>query len=469
MLKTRLLATFFLLLSISLGYFIYLGEFNKDSLSAKFPFKLGLDLKGGVHLVYKADISKLAASSDVSSAMSALRDVIERRVNIFGVSEPVVQVEQKTTLSGDTEHRLIVELPGLTDVGQAIKMIGATPVLEFKTERASSTRESILAEIKKFEEVRKNLSTNGGNLDLTGIDMEKVVQDPYYIESELNGRHLAKATLQFQQNSLFPTVGLEFNAEGEKLFAEITKANVGKTVAIYLDNQPISAPVVREEITSGKAEISGNFSREEAKTLVGRLNSGALPVPIELLSTQTISAPLGSKMLDNNITAGIWGTIIVAIFLMLWYRLPGLISVISLAIYIILTLSIFKLLSITLTAAGIAGIIMSIGMATDANILIFERMKEEMKRGRTVSDGIREGFDRAWTSIRDSNISSMITATILFWLGTSLIKGFALTFGLGVLLSMFTALTITKTFLYSFRIKDSKLVRFLFSNGSHIY
>lgn len=465
MLKTRLLATFFLLLAIFLGYAIYSGEYNKDSFFAKFPFKLGLDLRGGVHLIYKADISKLAENSDAGSAMSALRDVIERRVNIFGVSEPVVQVEEKNDVSGDAEYRLIVELPGVTDVAEAVKMIGATPVLEFKTERDATTTKEILAEIEKFKKVQEDMKTNGGQFNLDGINMELVVKDPYYIDSTLNGRHLKKADLQFTSSSLFPSVGLEFNSEGEKLFAEMTKANVGKTVAIYLDGQPISAPVVREEITSGRAEISGNFSRDEAKVLVGRLNSGALPVPIELLSTENISAPMGKKMLEKSLWAGLYGTLLVLIFLILWYRLPGFISVVSLGVYIVLTLTAYKLLSITLTAAGIAGAIMSIGMATDANILIFERMKEEFKKGRSIQDAVKEGFDRAWYSIRDSNISSMITALILFWLGTSLVKGFALTFGLGVLVSMFTAITVTKAFLFSFRIKDSGLNRFLFGNG----
>ncbi|HRY62528.1 MAG TPA: protein translocase subunit SecD [Candidatus Paceibacterota bacterium] len=468
MLKTRLSATLLLLVGILLGYAVYSGEVNKDSYFAKYPFKLGLDLRGGVHLIYKADISKLAESTDVSSAMSALKDVIERRVNIFGVSEPVIQVEEKSALGGGKEYRLIVELPGITDVAEAIKMIGATPLLDFKTERPAAERDAILAEVKKFEAAQAKVKETG-QFDLTGINMELAVKDPYYVDSELNGRHLKSAELQFQQNSLFPTVGIEFNAEGEALFAKLTKENVGKTIAIYLDGQPISAPVVKEEIKSGKAEISGNFTREEAKTLVGRLNSGALPVPIELLSTQNISAPLGNKLLNDDLRAGIWGTLAVAVFLILWYRLPGLIAVVSLAIYIIFTLTVFKLFGVTMTAAGIAGVIMSIGMATDANILIFERTKEELKKGRTVSDAVKEGFDRAWTSIRDSNISSMITAAILFWLGTSLIRGFALTFGLGVLISMFTAITVTRTFLYSFRIKDSKLTRFLFSNGSHIY
>ncbi len=467
MLKTRLKATLFLLLAVSLGYAIYLGEYNKDSFFARFPFKLGLDLRGGVHLIYKADISKLAENSDIASAMSALKDVVERRVNIFGVSEPIVQVEDHRGISGESEHRLIVELPGVTDVGEAVKMIGATPVLEFKTERPEEEREEILAEIKKFEEAR-DLMQSTGQLNLEGINMELVVKDPYYIDSPLNGRHVKRAELQFSSSSLFPSVGLEFNSEGEKLFADLTKENIGKTVAIYLDGQPISAPVVREEIKSGKAEISGNFSRDEAKILVGRLNSGALPVPIELLSTENISAPLGNKMLENSLMAGIYGTILVIIFLLIWYRLPGLIAIVSLSIYIVLILSAYKILSVTLTAAGIAGAIMSIGMATDANILIFERMKEEFKKGRNIHDAVKEGFDRAWSSIRDSNISSMITAVILFWLGTSLVKGFALTFGLGVFISMFTAIVVTKTFLYCFRLKDSKINRFLFGSGLSI-
>ena len=261
-------------------------------------------------------------------------------------------------------------------------------------------------------------------------------------------------------------MGLQFNKNGGDLFAKITKENVDKTVAIYLDNSPISTPVVREEITNGKAEISGNFNPKEAKTLVGRLNSGALPVPIELIGTQSIGAPLGEKALAGGVKAGVIGLLLVALFLVIWYRLPGVIAVVALAIYVVIMLAIFKLIPITLTAAGIAGFILSVGMAVDANILVAERTKEELRRGREVSDAIREGFARAWFSIRDSNISSIITGVILFWFGTSLVQGFALTFVLGVLISMFSAITVTRTFLFSLGVtKKNPLVSFLFSSG----
>ena len=243
-------------------------------------------------------------------------------------------------------------------------------------------------------------------------------------------------------------------------------ANINKTIAIYLDGSPISQPVVREAITDGNAEISGQFNVADAKELVGRLNSGALPVPIELLSTQTIGASLGESALHSGVRAGLFGIFIVAIFLVFWYRFPGLVAIFALGIYIALMLAVFKLIPVTLTAAGIAGFILSIGMAVDANILIFERMKEELKKGKDVQTAMHDGFERAWTSIRDSNISSMLSAIILFWFGTSLVKGFALTLGLGVMMSMFSAITVTRTFLYAFGTKgSSRTVRFLFGSG----
>jgi len=462
--KIRFLAIIILVVGALLGYFVYASEFVKGSFFSGFPFRLGLDLKGGVQLVYKADVSTLQPA-DARQAMIALRDVIERRVNVFGVTEPVIQVEEKSTADG-LEERLVVELPGLVDVAEAIKMIGATPNLEFKTERPEAERELILKEQKLFKE-KQEAMTATTQIDLSGINMELVVKDPYYIDSLLTGRYLKKASLSYDQYSPFPSVSIEFNSDGEKLFAELTKNNVGKTIAIYLDNQPISTPMVKEEIKSGSAQITGNFGTEEARRLVRDLNLGALPVAIgEPISKQAISAPLGQKLLEMDVWAGIWGTLLVALFLLLWYRLPGLIAVVSLSIYIIIILTIFKMIPVTITAAGIAGFIMSVGMAVDANILIFERTKEELRAGRTIADAIKEGFDRAWLSIRDSNTSSMITASVLFWLGTSLVRGFALTFGLGVLVSMFTAITVTRIFLYSFRYgSNSALLRFLFSNG----
>ena len=440
--KNRILALIILILGAGVALFVFKSEpkLNKNyehasSFLKSSPFRLGLDLSGGSHLIYKADVSKVPAGQ-VSDSMSALRDVIERRVNLFGVSEPVVQV-QEGGFGSNGDEKLIVDLPGVTDVEKATEMIGQTPLLEFKVEAPAITP-----------------------------GKATVDASPQFISTELTGRYLKKATLEFDQDTREPKVGLQFDDTGTQLFDQITKANIGKMVAIYLDGAPISSPVVREEITGGVAQISGSFTPTEAKQLVGRLNSGALPVPITLISRQTIGASLGSNAVHSGVKAAIIGFLIIALFLILWYRLPGLIAVIALSIYISIILALFKLLPVTLTAAGIAGFIISIGIAVDANILIFERVKEEMRSGRTVLDAVSTGFSRAWFSIRDSNISSIITAIILFWFGTSLIKGFALTLGMGVLVSMLSAITITRIFLSSINfLGENKVVRFLFSSG----
>jgi protein-export membrane protein SecD len=450
--KNRILALIILILGAGVALFVFKTEpkLNKNyahasSFLKEFPFRLGLDLSGGSHLIYKADVSAVPAGQ-VSDSMNALRDVIERRVNLFGVSEPVVQVQNGGLGSGG-EEKLIVDLPGITDVTKATAMIGQTPLLEFKTEAPAGTPQQ--ATVGPNGQV--NLNANLG---------------PQFVSTNLTGRYLKKATLQFDQNTREPMVSLQFDDTGTQLFDQITKANIGKIVAIYLDGAPISTPVVKEEIPDGQAVISGNFTPVEAKQLVGRLNSGALPVPISLLSTQTIGATLGGDAVHSGVKAAIIGFLIIALFLILWYRLPGLIAVIALCIYISIILALFKLLPVTLTAAGIAGFIISIGIAVDANILIFERVKEEMRSGRTVLDAVSTGFSRAWFSIRDSNISSIITAIILFWFGTSLIQGFALTLGMGVLVSMLSAITITRIFLSSVNfLGENKIVRFLFSSG----
>jgi protein-export membrane protein SecD len=448
--KKRILALIILLLGVGLAFFVYKSEYklNKNfgkanSFMQNHQFRLGLDLSGGSHLIYKADVSAVPAGQ-VSDSMNALRDVIERRVNMFGVSEPVVQIQEGGFASGGGE-KLIVDLPGITDVEKATQMIGQTPLLEFKIEAPKDTPQKVSID-------------NDGKVSLDASQQ--------YIPTELTGRYLKKALLEFDQNTREPKVGLQFDDTGTKLFAEITKANVGKTVAIYLDGAPISAPVVREEITGGIAQISGNFTPIEAKQLVGRLNSGALPVPISLLSKQTIGASLGTNAVNAGVKAAIIGFLIIALFLILWYRLPGLIAVLALCIYVVIILSLFKLIPVTLTAAGIAGFIISIGIAVDANVLIFERVKEELRSGRSIADAVSTGFSRAWFSIRDSNISSIITALILFFFGTALIKGFALTLGMGVLVSMFSAITITRIFLYTIEfVGEGKVARFLFSSG----
>lgn len=450
--KKRILALIILLLGCGIAFFVFKSEpkLNKNYESANSffkhsPFRLGLDLSGGSHLVYKADVSGIK-NGQVSDSMSALRDVIERRVNLFGVSEPVVQVQEGGFGSGNNDEKLIIDLPGITDVEKATSMIGQTPLLEFKTEAPKGT------------------TTPKATVDKDG----KAVIDntPQFVSTELSGRYLKKASLEFDQNTREPKVGLQFDETGTKLFAQITKDNVGKMVAIYLDGAPISAPVVREEITGGTAQISGSFTPTEAKQLVGRLNSGALPVPISLLSRQTIGASLGENAVQAGAKAAVIGFIFIALFLILWYRLPGLVAVLSLCIYTVIILTLFKLLPVTLTAAGIAGFIISLGIAVDANVLIFERIKEELRSGRTIADSVSAGFSRAWFSIRDSNISSIITAIILFWFGSSLIKGFALTLGMGVLVSMLSAITITRIFLYAIEfIGEGKVARFLFSSG----
>lgn len=467
--KTRFGALLILIIGGGIGYFLYASEpeLHKGKVVAyettaeKFPFKKGLDLSGGVQLVYKADVTSVKAA-EVNEAMDSLRDVVERRINLFGVGEPVVQIETKGGIASDVEHRLIVELPGVTDVKKAVEMIGQTPKLEFMKERSAVELEAYRKALEAFEKDKAE-----GKLNIT----PELLAGPYEA-TELNGRFLDRAVLEFDQTTREPVVSLVFNQEGSDLFAQLTKDNIGKTIAIFLDrdlgnSEPISAPVVREAILGGKAQISGTFTAEEARTLVGRLNSGALPVDkLELLSTQTISAPLGAQALHAGVWAGIWGIVLVALFLILWYRLPGIVAVIALAIYIVIMLMLFKFLGVTLTAAGIAGFILSIGMAVDANILIFERTKEELRKGHGVHDAIREGFARAWTSIRDSNISSIITAIILFWFGTSLIKGFALTFGLGVIVSMFSAITVSRVLLYSLPFKGhGAIVRTLFGSG----
>ena len=448
--KKRVLALIILILGTGVALFVIKSEpqLNKHFATTKSflthsPFRLGLDLSGGTHLIYKADVSGVKAG-DVSDAMNSLRDVIERRVNLFGVSEPVVQIEEGGIVAGG-EEKLIVDLPGVTDVQKATDMIGQTPLLEFRVEPPKDTPKQL------------TVDKNGA----ATLDVSK-----QYVATDLTGRYLKQASLQFDQNTREPKVSLQFDDKGTALFAKITKENTGKVVAIYLDGAPISTPVVQEEIPNGEAIISGNFTPTEAKQLVGRLNSGALPVPISLLSRQTIGATLGASAVAAGVKAAIIGFLIVALFLLLWYRLPGLVAVLSLSIYVFIMLALFKLLPVTLTAAGIAGFIISIGIAVDANVLIFERVKEELRAGRTVQDAVAAGFTHAWFSIRDSNTSSIITAIILFWFGTSLIKGFALTLGMGVLVSMLSAITITRIFLRAVDfVGNGKVARFLFSSG----
>jgi len=597
------------------------------------PFRLGLDLLGGSQLTYDADVSAVA-SGEQAAAVEGARDVIEKRINIFGVSEPHVEVNR----TAEGKYRIIVELAGIKDIGEAIKKIGETPLLEFKeenTERRALTSEeenSIKtfneAAKKKAEEALSKLRNNsdfdalakeysddtstkdqggnvgwiskrdneelaklastipvgqvastytqtqsgfeilkvneqrikevkashlllcykesegcqsdmskedaytkikeikakatpenfadlvkenstdasnkdrGGDLGWFGRDVMakpfeevafgqklntisfvvetkfgyhliyKTDENPEYNLShiliatrsaddilgpeadwkntELTGKNLKRASVQFNPQDNSPQVSLEFDDLGAKMFEDITERNVGKPVAIFLDNYPISTPNVNEKITGGQAVISGNFTVTEARDLSKRLNAGALPVPINLVNQQTVGASLGQQSVRDSLYAGMIGLILVAIFMLIYYRFLGLISVLALAAYGILTLAIFKIWPVTLTLSGIAGFILSIGMAVDANILIFERLKEELRAGKSLSSAISEGFSRAWPSIRDSNFTTILTTVVLIQFSTSVVKGFAITLMLGVLLSMFSAITITRTLLRLF-------------------
>lgn len=599
-------------------------------------FRLGLDLQGGAHLVYEADTRGIPAGEE-ASAVEGVRGVIEKRINGIGVSEAQVQ----TTQVG-TARRIIVELPGVSDVERAISMIGATPILEFKEINNTPAREltadeqkqldtvNVAAKVKatdllkkitageKIEDLAQNNSddqnskNNGGylnyintkspyvelytwvqtakegeisktlvtstegynivkrgaerdgekevkashilicykgaqncNSDLytkeqalskaqeiyneanadnfvqlakdnstdpsvaqnsgelgwfgTGqmipefekasfdaqkgqiigpvetafgyhiiyktderntkeyelwrilVKTEKVTdilppQDPWK-NTDLSGKNLKHSEVVSDPQTGSIQVALNFDNDGKDLFADITKRNIGKQVAIFLDNDIISAPTVQTAITDGRAVISGSFNLQDAKLLSQRLNAGALPVPVNLISQQTVGATLGAKSVQDSLYAGVIGVLLVMLFMLIVYRLPGLLSVIALSLYITLTLALFKIIGVTLSLAGIAGFVISIGMAVDANVLIFERLKEELNSGKSLKAGVEEGFKRAWSSIRDSNISTLITCILLVWFGTSFVQGFAVTLGIGVVLSMFSAITVTRVML----------------------
>lgn len=461
MLKKRILALLVLLVGGAIGYFVYNTTPGlSGGESGRYDFKLGLDLSGGTRLVYKADVTNIDGG-EVKDAMDSLRDVIERRINIFGVSETSIIVEE-ASFTNENENRIIIELPGVTDINEAIVMIGKTPDLEFMFDLPEGPqKEKILSELSYLaqKEDTPEYVLNEKRLEL-------------FVPSGLSGKYLEDARVDFSQGGAGtgqiggePIVLIRFNKEGAKIFEDITRNNVGKFLYIFLDGSLRSAPVINEVITGNEATISGNFTPEEAKSIANDLKLGALPVPIELISTQTIGPSLGEAAVDSGINAGIIGFAVLALFLLVWYRVPGIVAIVALAIYGIIMFALIKFIPVTLTAAGIAGLIISIGMAVDANILIFERMKEETKRGKGIEEAIKEGFERAWSSIRDGNLSSIITAILLYWFGTSLIKGFALTFGIGVLVSMISAISVSKILLLGITNKNTKVVKFLFGNG----
>jgi len=435
--KVYLIIAFIFILAFFAGNLIY-PQFLKLPLLPEIPFKLGLDLQGGSHLVYEADLSSVG-KEEYSSAMQGLRDVIERRVNLFGVQEPVVQTQET-----QGRYRLIVELAGIVDPAEAIRQIGQTPFLEFKEQRPEEETQKILDKQKEIED--KNFE------ELQQIEEWYLgLEDPYFQSTSLTGKYLKGAEVSFDQTATYKSlVLLQFNDEGSKIFEDLTSRNIGKPLAIYIDGLPISAPVVQEVISGGRAQITGDFTIEEAKALARNLNAGALPVPIELISQQSVGPTLGKISLEKSLKAGMLGFLAIILFMTLFYRLPGILSALALGIYAALVLSLFKLIPVTLTLAGIGGFILSIGMAIDANVLIFSRMREELRGQKSFAQSVEDGFNRAWPSIRDGNLTTLLVAMILFGFGTSFIKGFALTLSLGILISMFSAIFITKNFLRCF-------------------
>lgn len=370
--------------------------------------KQGLDIAGGVHLVLKADMSQVETQDRVE-ALAAAAEVLRRRVDLFGVSEAIVQTAQTPA-----DYRLIAELPGLTNVNQAIALIGQTAQLSFR-------------------------------------------QGDDFKPTDLTGKDLTKARLEFDQTSGQPIVALQFNEAGKQKFAQLTRDNIGQRLAIFLDEVPLTIPVVQQEIADGNAVITGNFTLDQARELAVQLNAGALPVPIEIIEQRHVTATLGQESVNRSLKAGLVGLILVVGFMIGVYRFLGLIAVFALVIYGLITLAVYKLIPVTLTLPGLAGFILSVGMAVDSNILIFERFKEEKRSGMSWSVAIERAFGRAWDSIKDANIATLTTAFILLnpldwsFLPTSgMVRGFALTLMLGVILSLFTGIVVSRTLIRGF-------------------
>jgi len=383
----------------------------------EFKTYLGLDLRGGSHLVFEADTQKVD-SKDLQDSLISARDIIERRVNLFGVSEPVVQ-----TIKSGNQYRITVDLPGVAKVADAIKLIGQTAQLSFKEE--ASTEAKIATDTPIFLRLTK--------------------------ETGLTGKHVKNANVVFDPNTGQPQVGLNFSKEGARIFREVTQRNVGKPVGIYIDEFLISAPTVQQAITEGNAVITGNFTIDEAKKLAIAINSGALPLPIKLVEQRNIGPALGSIEIKKSVVAGALGLMMVLIFMVAYYGKLGLIAAIALVIYALISFAIFRTIPVVLTLPGVAGFILTIGMAVDSNILIFERIKEERRRGNDFAIAVRLGFGRAIDAIKDANITTLIVAFILFnplnWEFLpqfGMVRGFAMTLAVGVATSLFTGVVITR-------------------------
>ena len=394
---------------------INIGSFKRD-----LNIRQGLDLQGGTEVTLEANMKDIVAS-DRSDALDSAKEIIARRVDLYGVAEPSI----KTVVSQDT-YRILVALPGVTNPEEALALIGQTASLDF-------------------------------------YEMPVATDSPTYADlrpTGLTGKDLKKTSVGFNSQNGKPEIKLEFTEDGGKKFGEITSRNIDKPVWILLDGQILTAPIVQQAIMDGKAVINGEYTTQEAKNMVITLNAGALPVPINIIKQQNIAPTLGETSVTDSLKAGAVGLALVALFMIMNYGWLGLIADLGLVIYGLLTLAVYKLVPITITLPGLAGFILSIGMAVDSNILVFERMKEESRKGNDWLGSMELGFGKAWDSIKDANIATLITTFVLFnpfdwnFLNSSgMVRGFALTLFLGIAISLFTGIFITRNLLRAFFIK----------------
>jgi preprotein translocase subunit SecD len=420
--NTPLLIFILVLFGLSL-WFILPG----NGVAGRDNFVLGLDLKGGSHLVYSIDLSKKDPAQSDADVIEAVKQKIERRVNAYGVTEPIVQV-----INNERGSFVLIQLPGVTDVDQAIKLIGQTAELDFREQVLDASGNPTIDE-------------NGNQKWVVAKAKGSDVQ-----ERELTGKYLKpNAQVALDQQGNKPEVAFEWNSEGAILFEQITQRLLKKPLGIFLDNQLISAPTVQSVIKE-KGVITG-LTLEEAKTLAIQLNSGSLDVPLNLVERRDIGATLGEDSLKKSLEAGIIGAAMVIIFMIAYYRFSGLMACLALVVYVVLNLAIFKLIPVVLTLPGIAGFLVSVGMGVDGNVLVAERLKEELRRGRTLGAAIEEGFRQSWSAILDANVTVVIACVVLLWLGNTfgnfLVIGFAVTLLIGTVLSMFTQVVVTRTFL----------------------
>lgn len=431
---------------------IHLGSLNKD-----IQTRLGLDLVGGVQALLEADVPSTTAVS--AEDMNTARAIVENRVNGLGVNEAVVQ------LAGN--RRILVELPGETDPTRALSTIQQTGVLEFvdfsavpSAQAVGMVGSKVQTDYKTSGETQpitptataaatSGITTTAGITSTAGVTA--TVPATIY-HTVMTGKDLKTVTVVTSQTTGAYEVSFTLSTSGAKIFSDFTTAHVNQILAIVLDKRVISTPNIQNPITDGQGVITGSFTYQSANDLAVQLRYGSLPIPLKVVTSQTVGPTLGQDSLRRSLIAGIIGLVIVILFMGLYYRLPGVLADVALLVYSLLAFSLFRLIPVTLTLPGIAGFVLSVGVAVDANILIFERLKEELRAGRTLRQAIDLGWSRAWPSIRDSNFSTLITCAILFWFGStfgaSIVKGFSLTLAIGVLVSLFTAIIVTRTFLH---------------------